>query len=66
MKRKPGHATLLWLHFGITASAVITSVGGLLPVPFGLGGALAKSADLVAKKLKQKEIDQENSMKKVQ
>jgi hypothetical protein len=60
---KPGQATLLWLHFGITASTIIMSVGGFLPIPFGLGPALAASAAAVQTELNKKEQDQENSMK---
>ena len=59
----PGQATLLWIHFGITASAIIASVGGFLPIPFGLGGVLAASATAVGAELTKKEADQENSMK---
>ena len=63
MPAKPGQATLLWIHFGITASAVIASAGGFLPIPFGLGPALAASASAVQAELTKKETDQENSMK---
>jgi hypothetical protein len=60
---KPGQATLLWLHFGITASALIKSFGGLLPLPFGIGPVLVTSASLVAAELQKKETDQQDSMK---
>jgi hypothetical protein len=63
MPSKPGQATMLWLHFGITASAIISSFGGLLPIPFGLGPVLAQSATQVQTLLTRKETDQENSMK---
>jgi hypothetical protein len=60
---KPGQATLLWLHFGITASALIKSFGGFLPLPFGTSAVLVESANLVAAELAKKEKDQEDSMK---
>ena len=60
---KPGQSTLLWIHFGITASALIKSLGGFLPLPFGTSAALVASASLVAEELAKKEKDQENSMK---
>jgi hypothetical protein len=63
MPSKPGTATLLWLHFGLTASALIASFGGLIPLPFGIGPALAASARLVGEELTKKETDQEGSMK---
>jgi hypothetical protein len=62
--RKPGQATMLWIHFGLAASAVIASLGGLLPIPFGIGPALAVSAKLVTAELSKKEKDQEDSMTK--
>jgi hypothetical protein len=60
---KPGQATLLWIHFGLTASAIIASVGGFLPIPFGLGPILATSATAVQAELNKKEKDQEGTMK---